>query len=145
MKHFLALAVCLSFVPAASAAGRVEAVAVGSDRVSSSQGLRAELTLSADGTRAFARLSRCRENVFDFPQYCEDAVTFALPALSVDPAARTISSGGEVVARWSRFGRFVRLESGYRLGHQVAETSVDGGLAPAVVRRASLYLERVES
>lgn len=142
MKTLIALAVCLSLAEAASAA-RIEAAPVSSNHVTSSAGLSAELHLSEDGSRALARLSHCREDARDWPQQCRDAVTYSLTELTVDKASRTITHDGQVVARWSRFGRFVRLEPSYRLKHEVV-TETDAAVTPQrEIRRAKLFLERI--
>ena len=140
MKNFFSLIAVLSLVPAASAAVRIEGVALDSDRVASSQGLSAELVFNADGSRLLARLSRCREYVFDWPQSCEDQTLFSSPDLLIDQTTRTITLQGEVVARISRIGRFIRLEPSFRLKHEVTVLADSSG----IVRRAKLYLERVD-
>ncbi len=97
MNYLIAFVVLLSVVPVAAARST------------------AELVLSPDGSRAVAQMSNCREYAYDYPQQCESESTHELPDLVVDQASRTISRDGEVVARWSRLGRFVRLERSYRL------------------------------
>lgn len=143
MKNFIALAVCLFLASAASAADRTEGTPLSSDRVVSPNGLSAELYLSEDGTRALARLANCREDVRDWPQQCSDEVKYVMTGLAVDPASRTISLGGDVVARWSRFGRFVRMEPSFRLGHEIAITEDSSGAERYEIRRAKLFLTRV--
>ena len=145
MKIPIALAGCLFLVPAASAAVRVDGSPVGSDRIASSSGLSAELRLSADGTRAMARLSNCREDVRDWPQQCADDLTFAMPDLAVDAPSRTITHDGRVVARWSRFGRFLRMERSYRVGHEVITETDSTGPVPREIRRAKVFVTRVEA
>lgn len=121
-----------SFAAAVLAAVVVaEAVPVGPDSVRSSKGLKAELRLSQDKSKVHARLARCQE-VRDLPEQCEDATHWDLPGLKVDSAARAVLHDGAVVARWSRFGSFVRLQKPFRLDHEVA----DGRAKLRVVRAA---------
>ena len=128
MKTAIALAVCLFFSSVASAAGRS-----------------AELFLSANGSRVLARLSSCREYVHDWPQQCEAEETFAMPELVVDAATRTITHNGDVVARWSRFGRFVRMEPSFRLGHEISIETDSAGSDRRVTRRAKLFIAHVDA
>ena len=72
-------------------------------------------------------------------------MTFDLPGLIVDRASRTITREGEVVARWSRFGRFLKMNPSYKIRHEVVSELDASGIAPRAIRRAKLFVERVEA
>lgn len=109
MTHLVAvLAVLLSVAVPSLAAGRVEA----------------ELRLSHDRTRVVGFVSRCPSTVNDMLPRCLDEREIPLPELTVDPAKRVVTREGEVVARWGRFGTWLRLEKGWTLKHDRAAATL---------------------
>lgn len=119
-----------SFAAAVLTVVVMEAVPVGSNEVRSAHGLKSELTISHDRSRVTARLARCKENR-DNAVPCEDVTHWELPDLKVDAAARAITHEGAVVARWSRFGPFVRVQKPFRVVHEI-----EGGRAKLRIVRS---------
>ncbi len=143
MRHCLILSACLLALPLATFAARIDARPVASDTVHSSGKYAAAMRLSPDGLRVLATLERCRENVFDWPRQCSEEVFFEIPGLTVDAENRRVMNGDEVVARWSRFGRFLRLEPNFRLAHEITTEHNVQPIGSSTLRRATLYLEQI--